>query len=65
MSSDGGAKPVAVRYQLSEGNELRLQVGKDEIVIELSDVAEVFGTQLSANKRYTLPPGPATISFIP
>ncbi|KAF7638856.1 hypothetical protein Mgra_00001665 [Meloidogyne graminicola] len=45
-------------YRLNEDNELRLEVGNEEVIVELLEgKAEVFGSPLSMHKRYTLPPG--------
>uniref|UniRef100_A0A915EJM0 Protein CLP1 homolog n=1 Tax=Ditylenchus dipsaci TaxID=166011 RepID=A0A915EJM0_9BILA len=49
---------LANQYKLNEDNELRLEVGSEEIVLELFDgSAEIFGTPLTVHKRYNLPPG--------
>jgi hypothetical protein len=45
-------------FSLNEDSELRLEIGAEECIVELlKGVAEVFGTPLAKNKRYTLPPG--------
>ncbi|KAL7070019.1 hypothetical protein ACQ4LE_011159 [Meloidogyne hapla] len=45
-------------YRLNEDNELRLEIGNEEVIVELLEgTAEIFGSQLSMHKRYTLPPG--------
>jgi hypothetical protein len=57
-TSSSAAGPLMNEYQLKVGNELRLEVGREEVALELlSGTAEVFGTPLSLHKRYTLPPG--------
>uniref|UniRef100_A0A7E4W136 Protein CLP1 homolog n=1 Tax=Panagrellus redivivus TaxID=6233 RepID=A0A7E4W136_PANRE len=44
-------------YKLNEDNELRLEVGSEELIVELVEgLAEIFGTPLVVHKRYTLPP---------
>lgn len=51
-------KRVVNEYRLNEDNELRLEVGNEEVLLELLEgTAEIFGSQLSMHKRYTLPPG--------
>lgn len=50
--------PSRSEYRLNEDNELRLEVGSDEVIVELVEgVAEIFGTPLAVHKRYMLPPG--------
>ena len=45
-------------YRLNEDNELRLEVGTEEVIVELLEgTAEIFGSPLTMHKRYTLPPG--------
>lgn len=45
-------------YKLGSDNELRFVVGSEEVTVELLDGrAELFGTELIRNKRYTFPPG--------
>ncbi|CEF65989.1 Polyribonucleotide 5'-hydroxyl-kinase Clp1 [Strongyloides ratti] len=45
-------------YKLASDNELRFVVGPEEVTVELLDGrAELFGTELIRNKRYTFPPG--------
>lgn len=49
---------VRSEFQLAEDNELRFEVGEEEIIVELVEgTAEVFGTPLSLHKRYNIPPG--------
>jgi hypothetical protein len=51
-------KRVVSEYRLNEDNELRLEVGQAEVVVELLEgTAEIFGSPLTMHKRYTLPPG--------
>uniref|UniRef100_A0AC35FIH2 Protein CLP1 homolog n=1 Tax=Panagrolaimus sp. PS1159 TaxID=55785 RepID=A0AC35FIH2_9BILA len=51
-------QPIRSEYRLNEDNELRLDVGNEDVIVELVEgVAEVFGTPLSLHKRYTFPPG--------
>uniref|UniRef100_A0AC34F8L1 Protein CLP1 homolog n=1 Tax=Panagrolaimus sp. ES5 TaxID=591445 RepID=A0AC34F8L1_9BILA len=51
-------QPVRSEYRLNEDNELRLEVGNEDVIVELVEgVAEVFGTPLAVHKRYTFPPG--------
>ncbi|KAI1724521.1 mRNA cleavage and polyadenylation factor CLP1 p-loop domain-containing protein [Ditylenchus destructor] len=51
-------KPPVAEYKLDEDNELRIEVGNEDVVLELLEgAAEVFGTPLSVHKRYTLPQG--------
>lgn len=58
QSSGGSQRRTVNEYRLSEDNELRLEVGSDEVILELLEgIAEIFGTQLSIHKRYTLPAG--------
>uniref|UniRef100_A0A914GTW9 Protein CLP1 homolog n=1 Tax=Globodera rostochiensis TaxID=31243 RepID=A0A914GTW9_GLORO len=58
MDQSGGQQRVVNEYRLNEDNELRLEVGKDEVILELLEgTAEIFGSQISMHKRYTLPPG--------
>jgi hypothetical protein len=57
-SSSLAGGPVVKEYQLEVDKELRLKVGREEVLLELlSGTAEVFGTPLSLHKRYTLPRG--------
>lgn len=55
----GGNKEKCLNeYRLNEGNELRLEIGNEEVIVELLEgSAEIFGTPLSMHKRYTLSPG--------
>uniref|UniRef100_A0AC34QUC1 Protein CLP1 homolog n=1 Tax=Panagrolaimus sp. JU765 TaxID=591449 RepID=A0AC34QUC1_9BILA len=49
---------VRSEFQLAEDNELRFEVGEEEVIVELVEgSAEVFGTPLSLHKRYNIPPG--------
>uniref|UniRef100_A0A914Z814 Protein CLP1 homolog n=1 Tax=Panagrolaimus superbus TaxID=310955 RepID=A0A914Z814_9BILA len=51
-------QPVRSEYRLNEDNELRLEIGNEDVIVELVEgVAEVFGTPLAVHKRYTFPPG--------
>jgi polyribonucleotide 5'-hydroxyl-kinase len=55
---DGDRQFSKSEYRLNEDNELRLEVGNEDVIVELVDgVAEVFGTPLALHKRYTFPPG--------
>jgi polyribonucleotide 5'-hydroxyl-kinase len=50
--------PTVNEYRLDADSELRIEIGREEVVIELlSGDAEIFGTPLSLHKRYNLPPG--------
>ena len=56
---------ISERYQLAEDNELRIEVGQEEIIVELIEgTAEVFGTSLGLHKRYNIPPGWFLFYFI-
>ena len=57
MESEKGKK-IVNKYILTEDSELRLEIGAEECIVELLEgTAEVFGTPLAKNKRYTFPPG--------
>lgn len=59
MSSSGGAGTSGTRFDLDKETELRFEVEAGERVqLELlSGMAEVFGSELNKNKRYTFGPG--------
>ena len=56
--SESKEKRSVSEYRLNEDNELRLEIDSEEVIVELLEgTAEIFGSQLSMHKRYTLPPG--------
>lgn len=59
MSSSGSAGTSGTRYDLEKETELRFEVEAGERVqLELlSGLAEVFGSELNRNKKYTFGPG--------
>ncbi|KAL3098008.1 hypothetical protein niasHT_027553 [Heterodera trifolii] len=58
MDQNNDQRRAVNEYRLNEDNELRLEVGKEEVILELLEgSAEIFGSQISMHKRYSLPPG--------
>lgn len=64
-SSSSTSSVPSTKFELEKETELRLEVeGSAPVQVELvSGMAEVFGTELVKNKKYTFPPGSRAAVF--